>query len=161
MDYTKLVESLRNEGGFSVSMAGKSPRRGVMVSRTGSESTFDGVPSERDLEGYVRQHARALADPGRYLGGWVDDGKTYVDISDRWPEGTEAADNALNANQQLAGYDVGAGEAYDTPPQLFGPLPSDKGPNASPDRTQYRRRDQILTEGRARSQWRKMQQGLF
>lgn len=151
VDPEALAQELADEGGFSVSARGSRPRSGVMVSRVGNEAKIPGMPTGEKIAGYLAENAEELARPGRYLGGWVDDGDTYLDISQRFPTKGQQAQLALGSNGQIAGWDVARGAEVTTEPQLF---PTE--PNVDPSWPVHRRRDQIVGEARRREQQRKM-----
>lgn len=150
MDFDALAKELASEGGFSVSARGARPRSGVMVSRVGDEVRIPGIPSSDELAAYYAQVESRMG-PGRYLGGWVDDGDTYIDVSNRFPAAGQQAQHALGANEQLAGWDVGRSREIPTDPQLFA-----LEPNVDPAWPRYRRRDQVMGEKKRRDQQRKM-----
>ncbi len=126
--FADLREKLSSEGGFSVSRGGAPPTGGVMVARTGSEEVVPGVADAASISAFAEKHDAELGRDRAFLGGWVDDGSTYLDVSQSFPPGPQA-DNAMVANNQLAGFDVAAGDEV-TPPQrntLF-PLRPDVDP---------------------------------
>lgn len=61
--------------------SGKSPGRGYMVSDFGSEHIVPGHASAREIEEYRSARPGRLSRGRRYIGGWVDEGKTYLDQS--------------------------------------------------------------------------------
>lgn len=156
--------ALANGGGFSETLAGTTPKQGIMVSRVGAEEVKHGVASPNQIDSYEARHVDELMKRGRYFGGWTDpsgpepevpvvdaDGNpaprpvdTYLDISERWPQGRpgrEEADrqgamNALAANNQLAGYDTET-EGFPSPDPTLFPLEQ----NVSPVRAVYRNRN--------------------
>lgn len=60
--------------------SGKAPTRGWMVSDPGSEHIVPGNASAREIEEY-RQANKNPTPVKRYIGGWADEGKTYLDQS--------------------------------------------------------------------------------
>jgi hypothetical protein len=61
--------------------SGKSPGRGYMVSDFGSEHVVPGHASAREIEEYRAARPGRLSRGRRYIGGWHDEGKTYLDQS--------------------------------------------------------------------------------
>jgi hypothetical protein len=155
IDPRELAAQLQREGGFSVSAAGRPPRSGVMVSDVGAEHVVEGPASARDISTYVQRHARSLERQGTYVGAWVDEGRTYLDVSRRFPSQGQA-DIAIKANAQIAGFDVEAGSEVDPRP---GGLPLAFTPNEEPYHRKHRRRDQIVGDGRRRAAMSKARVG--
>ena len=150
-DPAALAKELADEGGFSVSARGTRPRTGIMVSRVGNETKIPGMPTGEAIAQYAAHNAHVLAQPGRYMGGWVDDGDTYLDVSERFPVKGQQAQHALGGNQQIAGWDVARGQEVETWPQLFR-----TEENVPPMWPKHRRLDQIVGEAKRREQQRKM-----
>lgn len=112
-----LSSRLVAEGGFTYQPITKeSPVDGYMVSPyKGRETVIDGTQiSSRQLSQYVRRNSDLLQDPSNYMGGWVDGGKTYLDVSKRCTSFAEAMDTAINA-QQIAFYDLKTGTTVYAP----------------------------------------------
>lgn len=114
-------------GGFSVSgVTGARGRNGWMVSQKGTERTKtleelagDGVIGdetwERNAAKFVKEfravHESELSATGVYLGGWVDEGKLYLDVSHNFPDDAEAEARSFAAdNEQKAMFNAGSGE---------------------------------------------------
>lgn len=59
---------------------------------------------------YLRNNAKALAQPGNHLGGWIDGGKVYLDVSRVVSDQAEAMAAAKDADQ-LAIYNINSGQS--------------------------------------------------
>lgn len=149
----RLQHELARNGGFTESAEGNTPKSGIMVSDVGAEEVKPGLASPNQIESYRARRLSTLQGRGKYLGGWVDDGSTYLDVSTRFPVRTgresadiEAAKHAATANKQLSSYDIGSGGFPPTEPSLF-PLE----PNVDPKRVTYRHRSQVFGESARRA----------
>lgn len=112
-----LSAKLIAEGGFTYQPTTKeTPSDGYMVSPyKGREKVIDGTSiTSRQLSEYVRRNADLLQDPSNYLGGWVDNGKTYLDVSKRF-ETFDGAMGAARQAQQIAFYDLKNGTSIYAP----------------------------------------------
>lgn len=115
-------------GGFSVSTEGDNPDHGWMVSQAGTERSFsiDELASEQpmgtgptdnpwkdnvsnEIERFLTDNRTDLERPGTYLGGWVDEGRLYLDVSHNIESKEEAMTYADDQNQ-LAMFNAGTGE---------------------------------------------------
>ena len=97
-----LGETALREGGFTVGQGKYSdgPKTGWMVSLKGSEATEtmehmmgpSDLPNATPLEnfernvdgmvaGFTEEHDDLLSQEGHFLGGWIDEGKFYLDVS--------------------------------------------------------------------------------
>jgi len=111
-DYTRLVNKVIEEGGFSINVnTGAIPGAGYMVSIPGAEeirniASFD----YKDIKSYAARHFEQLAIPGAYLGAWLDGSEVYLDISINLDNLQDALGLARN-NKQLAIYDLASDES--------------------------------------------------
>jgi len=115
-------------GGFSISTAGDNPDSGWMVSQAGTERSFTidelatsqsmgsepaGNPWEgnvsNEIERFLTDNRGDLERPGTYLGGWIDGGRLYLDVSHNIESKEEAMTYADDQNQ-LAMFNAGTGE---------------------------------------------------
>jgi uncharacterized FlgJ-related protein len=93
------------------------PRRGYALSvRKDTEKVID-LAAKREavkaqLKEYVRKHRETIKAEGNYLGGWIDNGKLYLDISKVIKDRNEAVKAAERA-EQLAIYDLGEGKTIE------------------------------------------------
>lgn len=102
--------------GFSYDpVTGQSPESGYMVSLPGHTKAFPYTPGDKEsrqalvnnLADFVEENEAVLQDKSFYIGGWFneDDGKFYLDISERVEDRYEA--EALGAERnQIAIWDV-------------------------------------------------------
>lgn len=107
-------DALIHNGGFSRHIqTGEPPKTGYMV---GLHADRGGEESVHDLSDLTAQHiaehrarARSLANPHMYQGGWVHDGKAYLDRSLNIQDRNEAMEWG-RAHKQLAIWDVAHGK---------------------------------------------------
>lgn len=98
--------ALLHSGGFSVRPGtGASPKSGYMVSIPGHTKIIHGDVDEASLRNYANEHADVLRHPGAHIGGWQNEGKTYLDVSHRYGSKSAAA-SAGKAHNQIAIWDV-------------------------------------------------------
>jgi hypothetical protein len=110
----------RSPEGFSVSMgSGKAPGTGFMVAQSDHTHTFpDSVMTdERQLadaiDAMLLAESEAFRNGNVYLGGWVHDGKLWLEPSDNVAGRAEAEALAKQRNQ-IAIWDVSAGQEVQT-----------------------------------------------
>lgn len=126
-DTGSLGDTAITSGGFSLSLAGDRPHSGWMVSQLGTERSFsieqlasgqsmsfvpgnpwhDNFTSEVDR--FVKDNTTDLKAPGSYLGGWVDSGRLFLDVSHNFAD-EGAARQYADENQQFAMFNAGTGE---------------------------------------------------
>jgi hypothetical protein len=122
-----LGDTALRSGGFSLSLAGDQPDTGWMVSQYGtersvsieslaSEQPMEAIPGnpwhtniKNEIDRFVTDHGDDLRQPNSYLGGWVDGGRLYLDVSHNIQDEDEAMRYARD-NHQLAAYNAGTGE---------------------------------------------------
>lgn len=106
------ARELQQQGGFSHQRTtGAVPRSGWMVSQHGSEEIVPGHASPRQIDEYRQAHPNPVARPRQYVGGWYDEGKTYLDQSVNVRSAAKA--HAMGREHaQRAIYDVGRSEVY-------------------------------------------------
>jgi hypothetical protein len=111
----ELMDEARG-GGFTLhDHVGDGPTSGYMVSM--DKNTEDSRPMDEltpeVVQGFADKHANALAQSGNYLGGWLDGGRFYLDISSHIPDLNRATNSAVR-NKQLGIYDLNHGRTLDT-----------------------------------------------
>ena len=114
-----LVDKALKQGGFTynpIRFKGRTPpKNGFALSVAKNTEkvvaldyrTRDEVKAQ--LKAYVRQHWDKIKSEGNFLGGWIDNGKLYLDISNVVKDKNEAIAKARKADQ-LAVFDLGRGE---------------------------------------------------
>lgn len=133
-DPADLAETLANEGGFSLSPAGRWARSGTMVSRAGTETVHAGIASPSQISDYQTSHAAEFSRRGHYMGAWVESvagnpnlrpgspvprKQTVLDVSQRFPaDHADAANLQAHIHGQRAVFDVNKGDVTDTKPVL-------------------------------------------
>lgn len=106
------ARQLKQRGGFSMQRtSGKTPARGYMVSDFGSEHIVPGHASPREIEDYRAARPGRLSRGRRYVGGWYDEGKTYLDQS-RNVRSAKKAHTLGQAGAQRAVYNVTRDKVY-------------------------------------------------
>ena len=105
-----LVAKL-SEGGFSESLDGLSPTSGYMTAL--SKFTEVQIPkkdvTDASIMDFVVENYADLSKPNAYLGGWVEKGTVYLDVSFNYSS-LEKALQVAKAGDQLGIYDVVNGE---------------------------------------------------
>ena len=110
------VMNSAKQGGFTLhDHVGDGPTDGYMVSldkqteykRPISELTPD------DVRNFVTKHSAELTKPNNYLGGWLDGGQFYLDISSHIPDLNRATSEAVRSHQ-LGIYDLAHGRTINT-----------------------------------------------
>lgn len=89
-DAGQAARQLEQRGGFTMQRtSGKSPGKGWMVSDFGAEHVVPGHASAREIDEYRQAHPNPTPNK-RYVGGWYDEGKTYLDQSRNVRSGKKA-----------------------------------------------------------------------
>ena len=110
----KALDVIRkNPSGFSVTIHGETPTSGHMVALPGRSRIINGTPSLHDVSEYARTHADVLGQPGAHIGGWHNEGKTYLDIAHNIRDRHEAIAAGQQRNQ-IAIWDVRHGREIPT-----------------------------------------------
>jgi hypothetical protein len=109
-----------NPHGFSVTLDGKTPSGGYMVSLPGSSrivraADLAGENGRGIINDFAVRNAGALMQPGAHIGGWTDrhSGRTYLDVSQNIPGRFNAIQEGKKRNQ-IAIYDVRRGREIRT-----------------------------------------------
>jgi len=114
--WTSDVMDAAKKGGFTLrDHVGDGPTSGHMVSLY-KDSEFKRPIRELnadDVRNFVSKNAEALDKPHHYLGGWLEGGHFYLDVSVHVPEMNRATTEAVR-NHQLGIYDLNNGRTLDT-----------------------------------------------
>jgi hypothetical protein len=111
---SELYRRMTEEGGFGVhpTTGDEPPKSGIMTAT--SKATEKVIPmkdfSEGDIARYREAHAKELSVPGAHVGGWVDKGKAYLDVSTRFTDKAAGMKAAQQAHQ-LAVFDLKSGQS--------------------------------------------------
>ena len=111
-ELSMLQRTLTQQGGFTYQpQFDASPRDGFMVSPYEGREKVVPVDkmSTKYLSRYIRQNRDVLTKSDHFLGGWVDGGKVYLDVSVRRADRQQAADLARE-HRQLAFFDLASME---------------------------------------------------
>lgn len=104
----QFSDTIKSKGGATVDLkTGKAPTSGVMVSKHGTEEIIHGAAEPEDVDSFIEKHKDNLMQPQSHLGGWAEDGKTYLDESLVINNERKARDFG-RANAQRAVYNIGA-----------------------------------------------------
>lgn len=98
IDYDALATRVKLNGGFTVDLQGREPTSGFAVALPGHERIAR-VRSSADIAdaiySYVVHHGNALRRDGRYLGGWLYEGRLFLDVSEVVPTIETNADGSV------------------------------------------------------------------
>lgn len=107
--FQEFVSNVRAGGDTVHAETGERPETGVMVSIPGRERRY-GISSfdAPEATAYAGAHARELADPDQYLGGWrrqeaeqpTDADQAVLDVSRRYPTAEEGVTKGWAWNQE-------------------------------------------------------------
>lgn len=110
------VMGAAREGGFTLhDHVGDGPKQGYMVSLT-KDQEFKRPMEELTadhIRDFVNANAEALERPHHYLGGWLEGGHFYLDVSKHIPDLNRATAEAVR-NKQLGIYDLNNGRTMYT-----------------------------------------------
>jgi hypothetical protein len=106
-------DAIQKQGGVTISVRGEVPKKGFAVAGIGATEKVIEAVTLKDVREYMRANKAILAEPRRFLGAWVSDGKTYLDVPEIIPDRDEALKTAT-ARGELAIYDLGAGAEIST-----------------------------------------------
>lgn len=112
---TKVLADIEAQGGTSLRTSGVVPTTGIMVSyppAAGHSAVIDMSAPKATIRARVAEFVQKQRDfvtdhADRYIGGWVDAGKLYLDVSRNFPpERRAAAIAAGRRNNQIAVFDL-------------------------------------------------------
>ena len=108
-----FLGQIKENGGASYSLHTGLATSGVFASYRANEFIIGAERSEADVEQslglFIRINADKLSELENYIGGWINDGKLYFDVSRRFDNIEEAAYFGI-LNGQLAIYSFKHGE---------------------------------------------------
>jgi hypothetical protein len=95
-----MSRALSTAGGFTFEPRTKStPTKGFAVGGFGTKPSFDLKDFRQDaVEKFLAENASVLKE-GAYIGGWVDDGKVYLDVTKIFDDKDEAIKAGIDKNQ--------------------------------------------------------------
>jgi hypothetical protein len=107
-----MIRALYEDEGFSLSLDAKSPETGYMTAtkKEGEWKIRLEDVTEDGLQNYIEKYVKELAEPDMYLGGWVEDGWAYIDVSMNVQDLDEALRIAKGA-EQIAIFDLSTYES--------------------------------------------------
>jgi hypothetical protein len=102
-----VAQKLVDNGGITVNLRGKEPTSGFALAPHPERERLVPVKDfdQADLNNYISQNLDLLKQPGYHVGGWVDGGNVYLDVS-RVFKNKEAAHRAAIESKQLAYFDL-------------------------------------------------------
>lgn len=111
MQFKTVRQLLADNHGFTVDRFGNLPNCRYLVSPyKHAEKMFRFGMTGTEFRHWVKNHAHLLSRPGHYIGGWIDGGITYLDVSIE-TDSQEVAHRLAIDNFQLAYYDRTNGES--------------------------------------------------
>jgi predicted methyltransferase len=107
---SELINRVSKEGGFSIRIgAGVAPTKGYMVSTYKDRELIidlkDRNQAINSIFKYLKENSSLLKKKGHFLGGWMDEGQLYLDVSRNVMSQSKAVSLA-EENGQLAIWDV-------------------------------------------------------
>lgn len=115
-DYKGLANHIsKNPDGFTISIGGKVPTKGYVVSPyKGRETILDTITGD-SIKEFLLKNEDLLSDSEHYFGGWKnkEDGKFYLDVS-VVKDSLNDAHKIAKDNEQISIYDLGKGEEIKT-----------------------------------------------
>jgi hypothetical protein len=114
-----IARSIVRDGGITISTTGVRPRSGFAIAGIRNaagdkvETVINGEAKPEDVQKFVNENKDILSQPNHYIGGWVNDGKTYLDVSEVHNDKATALGKA-EARDEIAIYDLGNGEEHFT-----------------------------------------------
>jgi hypothetical protein len=128
-----VARALQRDGGITISTSGVRPRSGFAVAgikdKDGNrvERIFDTTKIDNTtIEKFVNENHAILSQPGHFIGGWVNEGKTYLDVSEVLDDKSKALD-AAEARDEKAVYDLSNYEEHFTREDHLRPSESNAG----------------------------------
>lgn len=123
-----LVDEINKNGGFTYDpRSGKFATTGVAVAQVDSpEAVFDLDDFTREaLEEWVEENAVALGRRGAHIGGWVEDDKVYLDVSEVVPRSADGSHmetvvRKMRRANQKAAFDLDALDEVPNPDYVEG-----------------------------------------
>ena len=108
-------QSIQDNGGVTINMAGDQPTEGYAYSPY--KDSEDVSPSRgftrEQVRAFIQKNKKRLGQPGHYIGGRVDDGKVYMDVSIIGTP-TESTLKEAERLQQEGVFDLKSGETIYT-----------------------------------------------
>jgi len=104
-----FIESVNTNGGASLNInTGElNPKKGYFVSIAGAEKKIRSFAGD-DLKNYILENSDLLLEQGVFLGGWVHEGKIFLDCSQQIFDKREAIIKGIKRGQ-IAIYDASNG----------------------------------------------------
>lgn len=114
----KVITSIKEKGGVTINVNGAEPSKGFSYAPA-KDSEFS-VPekdfhanAEKYYDQFYEKNKELLSDPENHIGGWVDGGRVYLDVSRVGDASAETIAKAQEA-QQLGVYDLEHGKTIPT-----------------------------------------------
>lgn len=103
----KAFDSIKENGGVTITTEGNIPTKGYAYApaKNTEFSISEAEFTPQHLDDYAKEHAEALAQDGAHIGGWISEGKVYLDVSRVGKPSAKTIEEA-QANQQLAVFDL-------------------------------------------------------
>lgn len=103
MNLLNFFQSVKATGGgsYNIHTGELNPKDGYMVSINGCETVVD-YNEDFDIEvrRYIKKNMDVIYEPNIFLGAWTNDGKVYLDCSQKIVDKREALHKGLRRNQK-------------------------------------------------------------
>lgn len=105
------------QGGFSYSteFGSLSGAEAYAVSIPGYEKIYESI-TEEDIREYFKQHSEFVAlHPNRFIGGWMHDGKYFLDVCDTWDKEEYTLEGVVEIGRlrdQISVFDLETGDTH-------------------------------------------------
>lgn len=105
------------QGGFSYSteFGSLTGAKAYAISIPGYEKIFESI-TEDDIKEYFKQHSEFVAlHPNRFIGGWMHDGKYFLDVCDYWEKDEYTLEGAVEIGRlrdQISIFDLETGDTH-------------------------------------------------
>lgn len=112
----KAYQEIVKNGGVTINLKGKQPKTGFPLSATKHAETI--VEKEKftkaDMDAFVKKQLSLLKEKDKFIGGWEDEGKIYLDVSKVADDFDSAFKEATEMGEQGV-FDLKTGETIYTP----------------------------------------------
>lgn len=114
----KVYKGIKENGGVTISTKGAEPTKGFAYAP--DKTTEYSVPevdfhanSQKHINDFIEKNKVLLSQPGNHIGGWVDNGRVYLDVSRVGEPSAKTIQEAQDA-QQLGVFDLERFETIST-----------------------------------------------
>jgi hypothetical protein len=106
----RILNKTNEKGGYTINLAsGEVPQTGLMMGIYSNKDPRNLVTkklTKNEINAFINKNKTALMRPNKFLGTWKDDGKTYLDVSQKFPpEDIRKATKFGERTKQISGWD--------------------------------------------------------